>query len=117
MLRRYDISEGENLPHGNLDFAFPLSASNKLLMEKEEGVINVDTLFSKENEYQEYIFPHNPALPWSVDFYGPIYVPKAGDVVQLDSIQFSLYTSVLFVFMKITQVLKWSMASFIWVRT
>jgi len=91
MLRRYDISEGENLPHGNLDFAFPLSATNKLSMEKEAGVVKVDSLFSKEGEYQEYIFPHNPKLAWSVDFYGPLYVPKAGDVIQLDSIQYSLY--------------------------
>jgi signal peptidase I len=91
MLRRYDISEGENLPHGNLDFAFPLSASNKLLMEKEDGVLKVDSLFSREGEYQDYIFPHNSTLPWSVDFYGPLYVPKAGDVITLNEVNYSIY--------------------------
>ncbi|MDZ4668352.1 MAG: signal peptidase I [bacterium] len=90
-LRRYDISEGENLPHGNLDFAFPLTYAAKQLLEKEGGVLKVDSLFSHDGEYQEYLFPHNTSMPWSVDFYGPIYIPKAGDVVKLDSTQFSLY--------------------------
>ena len=48
-------------------------------------------MFSRPDEFQEYLFPHNPKMPWSVDFYGPIYVPKAGDVVTLDSVQYSLY--------------------------
>lgn len=91
MLRSYDISEGENLPHGNLDFAFPLSHKNKQKMENEPGVLRVDSLFSDFNEYQDYIFPHNPNLKWSVDYYGPLYVPKAGDSVKLDSNTFSMY--------------------------
>lgn len=98
MMRKYDISEGENLPHGNLDFAFPLIYENKLKLEKEEGILKVDSLFSKNGEYQDYLFPHNPKLAWSVDFYGPLYVPKAGDVVTLDSLQYSLYERVIRVY-------------------
>jgi signal peptidase I len=78
--RKFDISEGENLPH-----------ANKQSVEQVEGVLKVDSLFSRPDEFQEYLFPHNPKMPWSVDFYGPIYVPKAGDVVTLDSVQYSLY--------------------------
>ncbi|MBP7512821.1 MAG: signal peptidase I [Bacteroidia bacterium] len=89
--RKYDISEGENLPHGNLDFAFPLTYENKKLVEKEDGVLKVDSLFSGNGEYQEYLFPHNPKVTWSVDFYGPIYIPRAGDQIKLDSMQYSLY--------------------------
>lgn len=89
--RKYDISEGENLPHGNLDFAFPLTYENKKLVEKEDGVLKVDSLFSGNGEYQEYLFPHNPKVTWSVDFYGPIYIPRAGDQITLDSMQYSLY--------------------------
>ncbi len=91
MLRSYDVSEGEPLPHGNLDFAIPLTYKNKLKMEKEGGVIRVDSMFSNYGEYQEYIFPHNPAIKWSVDYYGPLYVPKAGDQIRLDSNTFSIY--------------------------
>lgn len=98
LLKRYDITEGENMPHGNLDFAFPLSYKNKQKLEGEQGVLKVDSLFSHAGEYQEYLFPHNPALAWSLDFYGPVYVPKAGDVVNLDSLQYSLYERVIRVY-------------------
>lgn len=98
LLTKYDISEGENLPHGNLTFAFPLTYANKLSLEKEQGIAKIDSLFSRNGEYQDYLFPHNPAYSWSVDFYGPIYVPKAGSVVKLDSLQFSLYERVIRVY-------------------
>jgi signal peptidase I len=68
------------------------------MMEKEEGVLKVDSLFSRAGEYQDYIFPHNPNLPWSVDFYGPLYVPKSGDEIKLDSLQYSLYERVIRVY-------------------
>ncbi|MBC7383808.1 MAG: signal peptidase I [Bacteroidia bacterium] len=91
MLRSYDITEGEPLPHGNLDFGLYLTYKNKLKMEQQAGVIKVDSMFSDYGTYQEYIFPHNPFYKWSVDFFGPLYVPKAGDAVMLNPNIYSIY--------------------------
>ena len=91
MLHAYDISEGEPLPHGNLDFALPLTYKNKLKMENEGGVLRVDSMFTHTNDYQDYIFPHNPDIRWSVDYFGPLYVPKAGAEIHLDNNTFSIY--------------------------
>ena len=38
------------------------------------------------------LFPFSPVdYPWNVDNYGPVYVPKKGDVLQLDSKNIALY--------------------------
>lgn len=37
------------------------------------------------------IFPYETALGWNVDNFGPIYVPKEGDKISLDSFTYVLY--------------------------
>ncbi|MBQ1654139.1 MAG: signal peptidase I, partial [Bacteroidales bacterium] len=37
------------------------------------------------------IFPHNEKFPWNVDWFGPLYIPKAGDKIQLTEENLILY--------------------------
>lgn len=37
------------------------------------------------------IFPHSEKFPWNVDWYGPLYIPKAGDKIQLTEENLILY--------------------------
>ncbi len=94
LLRKYRITEGEQM-HGEMDFAFPLSYDNKLKLEQEPGVLKVDTLMPDYNNYQPYIYPNNPRFSWNTDYFGPLYVPKAGDVIALDSSTYYLYKRVI----------------------
>ncbi|MFN4082264.1 MAG: signal peptidase I [Bacteroidia bacterium] len=94
ILRKYDISEGEQL-HGDLDFALPLSYKNKLKMEAEPGILQVDTLMPDYNTFQNYIYPYNPNFSWNTDYYGPLYVPRKGDTINLDSNTYILYKRVI----------------------
>lgn len=94
LLRKYDINEGEQL-HGNLDFAFPLTFDGKIKFEHEAGIVKVDSLISDYGIYQNYIYPNNPYFNWNTDYYGPLYVPKAGDQIKLDSANYFLYKRVI----------------------
>lgn len=94
LLRKYRITEGEQM-HGDMDFAFPLTNQSKLKLEQEPGVMKVDTLMPDYNSYQSYIYPNNPAFPWNTDYFGPLYVPKAGDVINLDSNTYILYKRII----------------------
>jgi signal peptidase I len=94
LLRKYRITEGEQM-HGEMDFAFPLSYDNKLKLEQEPGVLKVDTLMPDYNNYQPYIYPNNPRFAWNTDYFGPLYVPKAGDIISLDSNSYYLYKRVI----------------------
>lgn len=90
LMKKFNLTEGEQL-HGNLDFAFPLTYEGKLNLEKEPGIVSVDSLTDGKEIAQSYIFPQSPLHPWNTDFFGPLYVPKAGDMIALDSISFPLY--------------------------
>lgn len=40
---------------------------------------------------EKYYFPQNPAYNWNVDNFGPLYLPKKGDVIQLTAQNYPLY--------------------------
>jgi signal peptidase I len=44
--------------------------------------------------YDENIFPNSPNIKWNKDFFGPLYIPKKGDVVKLDTANFNYYKRV-----------------------
>lgn len=41
------------------------------------------------------IFPHNDKFPWNVDWFGPLYIPKAGDKIALNDSTLILYERVI----------------------
>jgi len=36
-------------------------------------------------------FPHSKSLNWNIQHFGPLYVPRKGDCLKMDSVNFSLY--------------------------
>ena len=41
------------------------------------------------------IFPQNDQYPWNEDQFGPIYLPKEGDEIELNSINYPIYKKLL----------------------
>jgi len=41
------------------------------------------------------IFPHNENYDWNVDWFGPMYVPKAGAKIELDTVILPLYSRII----------------------
>ncbi len=42
-------------------------------------------------EYKKSMFPNNGLVNWNKDQMGPVYIPKAGDKIKIDSTNFSIY--------------------------
>lgn len=77
---------------GNV-YIIPLTAK---LVPVVKHLPNVDTLFILENkEPDPDIFPHSPHYPWNRDNFGPLWVPRAGATVQLDTINIVLYERII----------------------
>ncbi|HEX2536090.1 MAG TPA: signal peptidase I, partial [Chitinophagaceae bacterium] len=38
-----------------------------------------------------FLFPNNPASNWTIDFFGPVWIPKKGATIRLDSANYILY--------------------------
>ena len=45
--------------------------------------------------YDEAIFPNNPGIKWNKDYFGSLYIPKKGDVLNLDTTNFKIYKRII----------------------
>jgi signal peptidase I len=90
LLRELDITEGGALSeHG--DFEIFLTKDSRDIMRKQSNVLTVDSTVQQAGIYANYIFPHRESMAWNVDNFGPLYVPKRGDVITLDTMNFWIY--------------------------
>lgn len=55
------------------------------------NVKSVTRISQPEGLYEDFIFPYDPKLQWNLDNYGPIYIPKKGSTVKLDSMNIAIY--------------------------
>lgn len=90
LIRSLDITEGSS-SRDFVDFEIPLTSEGRNTMKKQSNVISVDSSLQPAGEYADYIFPFRKELGWNVDNYGTIYIPKAGDVITLDTVNYYIY--------------------------
>jgi signal peptidase I len=76
-------------------FVFNLSQDKVDLLKTLPLVKKVEPLIEYANRLYEYIYPFNPQLPWNVDNFGPIIIPKRGMKIKLDEINYSIYKRVI----------------------
>ncbi len=57
--------------------------------------INIKENREDSGLYDETIFPNNPTIKWNKDFFGPLYIPKKGDEIKLDTNTFKIYKRVM----------------------
>ncbi len=56
------------------------------------------SVLSDEFGRDERIFPQSPYYKWNRDFFGPIYIPKAGASVPIDTVSIQLYRRIIEVY-------------------
>lgn len=90
LLRELDITEGGALSDKG-DFEIFLTKESRDAMRRQSNVLAVDSTVQAAGMYANYIFPHRESIPWNVDNFGPLYVPKRGDVIKLDTLNYWMY--------------------------
>jgi signal peptidase I len=58
---------------------------------KVRNVVSVTPIIEPAGTYNGRIFPHYPAYMWNADNFGPLYIPKKGASVQLNTTNIYLY--------------------------
>jgi signal peptidase I len=61
-------------------------------------VTEVRPIISKKGEYASYIFPCNPAYTWNEDNFGPLWIPRRGVTVKIDTSNICLYDRIIDVY-------------------
>jgi signal peptidase I len=71
--------------------AFMVTLTNTRYADIKNRGITIKEHHEDTGLYDENIFPNNPNIKWNKDFFGPLYIPKKGDVVKLDTANFNYY--------------------------
>jgi signal peptidase I len=93
------ITEGGKMRNKG-EYWFTLNVENLEKIKTVPHVVNVSPLMEKKGSYSDYMFPENEHFLWNVDFFGPLYVPKAGDSVLLTIDSLPLYQRIISVYEK-----------------
>lgn len=65
------------------DYRVALSREMAEKLKQKEHIIDVIEFTEKKENFYDYLFPYSDSIKWNTDFYGPIYIPKKGDNIQL----------------------------------
>ncbi len=86
-----DYVEGLKDVNANNIFIFPLVEENVEKLRAMPFVKSVTRIMRPKGYREDYIFPHDPKFNWNEDNFGPLYIPKKGDVIKLTVDNLPLY--------------------------
>ncbi len=98
-INKLGINEGGKMRNKG-EYWFTLNLDNLEKIKKVPHIANVSPLLEKKGSYSDYMFPENEHFLWNVDFFGPIYIPKAGDSVKLTIDSLPLYQRIISIYEK-----------------
>ena len=88
----------EKYEYNNADSTYILTLSdNSLAQIKKNSIVKyvIPDLQTKDEYFTEnckdYLFPYDTCYKWTIDEYGPIYIPKKGDTLHLNLTNICLY--------------------------
>jgi signal peptidase I len=90
VLKRNDITEGQPLSQQG-DFEMLLTQESKSNLLNQSWVKKIENTLQAKGAGASYIFPFRESLGWNVDNFGPVYIPKAGDNIKLDTVTYYIY--------------------------
>lgn len=64
-------------------------------IKKIPGVISVKRKIDPAGKPELTIFPHHPSYPWNNDNFGPLWIPKKGVTIPLDTHNLPLYRKII----------------------
>ncbi|GAB1307407.1 signal peptidase I [Urechidicola sp. KH5] len=88
-LDRYNIREGGQISENK--FIFTITEEEARRLAKNSVVTAIERKNIPNGSYDRSVFPHSPKYPWSVDNFGPIYIPEEGATVAINEATIPFY--------------------------
>ena len=99
LMNRYGSTElRQGLNNG--EYYVNLTDENASKLKNNPLVKSVIKDLTPKGNYNKTIFPHNEQYPWSVDNFGPIYIPEEGKTVELNAQSIPFYKRIIEVYEK-----------------
>ncbi len=90
LIRKLDLLEGGATQNPG-EFTINLTNESESVLRNVGGVLKVDSLVNPDPDALQGYYEYGKKFGWTVDFFGPIYIPKAGDVITLNEANYLLY--------------------------
>lgn len=93
LIEKFDITDPIRPDQDSSGIYFLLNLPNNKVDEfkKLNIVKSLEPLIEPQGEYNARIFPHKPRYKWNNDNFGPLYIPKKGATIQIDTGNIVLY--------------------------
>jgi signal peptidase I len=97
VIEKFDITDPATYVQDSAGGYFIITLPFNKLEEfkKLSNVKSVTDTIEKPGVYSSRIFPHNPRYKWNNDNFGPLYIPKAGVTVNIDTGNIDLYSRII----------------------
>ncbi len=86
----YDITDGMRFNSTNFELSAATEESIELF-KKHPSVRSVERRIAPKGQGDRSLFPQDPAYNWNIDQFGPIYIPKKGVTISIDTTNLPLY--------------------------
>lgn len=96
LINRLNITEWQQLRQNAYMVSLTENAAQEL--ERINYITEVSRTIRPGGQGERHIFPHDDAFPWNEDNYGPLYIPKKGATVDLDTGNIALYERIISVY-------------------
>ena len=93
LLKTYKITEARQTSDKNV--LINLDDETAKRIKNNPNVISLEKFVNPKGKYDKAIFPHNEQYKWSIDNFGPIYMPKKGETVELNKKTIPFYRDLL----------------------
>lgn len=94
LLKEHGINQSD-IRVENSTFIIPLTSNNLQDFENIQLIKSISKDSKPKGEVNFRVFPYNAQYNWNEDWFGPLYVPKAGATIKLDSKNLPLYERVI----------------------
>ncbi|NQX80439.1 MAG: signal peptidase I [Flavobacteriaceae bacterium] len=93
---RYMVNRGEATYDSRRDvYSFSMDKENADKLRNNPKVKSIERQIVSGGVFDKGVFPHDEQYPWSQDNFGPLYIPKAGVTVELNSKTIPFYKRII----------------------
>lgn len=98
LLEKLDITDPIRMISNTGDYEVTIPEENIKKLKSYSNIISIEPIREDSGIYSERIFPHSANYKWNVDNFGPLYIPKKGVTIALDTFNLPLYTRIIEVY-------------------
>lgn len=100
IIEKLDITEGDTLDRTFTRFHYVMTNEVKAEISKLPNVKKVEQVIDEAGEWNPDIFPHHVNYKWTIDNFGPIYIPEKGKTININTDNIAFYKRIIDVYEK-----------------